>query len=140
MARPWHLLCLADLRSRSTLRSNLRSVRRTNSSLRPPLPSWLARIWSSYPPLNILTDSKLYLYAGLAVCGSLMSISLPPVTSWDWYRYVLTAIAQGLLAAKAYQSQPENSAPNANSNQIQTPPASTLTLPSAPVVLHDRQG
>lgn len=50
-------------------------------------------------------DSRVYMYAGLAVLGTLLAANAAPVSGWDWYRYFLSALYQGGLAIKAYQSE-----------------------------------
>lgn len=54
-------------------------------------------------------DSRLYLYFLLAVLPALMQGEHPPVDSWGWFKWGLTALYQGLLAVKAYQSQSDTS-------------------------------
>lgn len=51
-------------------------------------------------------DSKIYLYFSLALLPSLMGYSHPPADSWGWMQWAMAGLYQGLLAVKAYQSDP----------------------------------
>lgn len=58
-----------------------------------------------------MNDPKLYLYAGIAIFTTLQSNTTPPITEWDWFRYITGAILSGLVAAKAYTSDPKPTKP-----------------------------
>lgn len=53
-----------------------------------------------------MKDPKLRLYFLLALFPSLMSASTPPTTAWAWMLWAFGGIYQGLLAVKAYGSEP----------------------------------
>jgi len=47
------------------------------------------------------------LYFGIAVLNQLLSQQQMPSTSWDWFRWVASAILAGLIAVKAKTSPPD---------------------------------
>lgn len=60
-------------------------------------------------------NSRMALYFFLAVLPSLFQSEHPPVDAWSWMKWLTTALYQGLLAVKAFQSpqpQPPDEPPN----------------------------
>lgn len=53
-------------------------------------------------------NHKVWLYFFLAIVPSLVAPAEPPVDKWAWFKLLLSSLYQGLLAVKAYQSQPSN--------------------------------
>ena len=52
-------------------------------------------------------NNRLTLYFLLAVLPALTQSDAPPADRWGWFKWVAIALYQGLLAVKAYQSNPE---------------------------------
>jgi hypothetical protein len=54
----------------------------------------------------MMKNPKLYLYFVLALLPALM-VEKMPETGWDWFKWGGLALYQGLLAVKAFTSNPE---------------------------------
>jgi hypothetical protein len=48
------------------------------------------------------------LYGSIAVLNQLLTATVEPATSWDWFRLIAGAVAAGAIAVKAKISPPES--------------------------------